>query len=283
MTNLLRILSFLTAITCTAIALASPDQTGSQTPQAAMITGQVQLPDRSPMANGVILLFDQAKGPPPHPHKYWRIPDSISSISSNGKFSLSLPDGIFYLMIAQKDPESDIGPPSGSEYLYIHAAADGTLRPLVMKAGVKLELGILTTQLWSADLSQRSKEITAIQGVISDLDGHPVENAVVFGYREKSARGRPLYVSDRTGKDGAFQLRVANGGTYYLRVRSVLGGGAPKTGEYLNTTDEFAPTVATLQTNQVLRDIGLKAKKFMRPTEAAGKEMRNMQKPDTSP
>lgn len=283
MITLLRTLAILLLLATAPISAVAADQLNSPTMGGATVTGQVLLPDKSPMTNGIALLFAHTNGPPPHPHKYWRIPDAIMNIGSDGKFALPLPNGTFYLMIAQKNPEADIGPPSSSEYLYVHAAADGTPRPLTVKTGDSLDLGTLTARLWAADLSQRASGITAVEGVIRDLEGHPVEKAVVFAYVGKRASGRPLYVSDRTGKDGGFQLRVAEGGTYYLRVRSILGGGAPKAGEYLNTTDEFTPTAVTLQTNQILRNVNLPVKRFARPTESTGKELRNMQKLDKLP
>ncbi len=283
MIDLLRTLAILAILSSATVTATAADQPNSPTMGVATVSGQVLLPDKSPMANGVALLFAHTNGPPPHPHKYWRIPDAITNIGSDGKFTLQLPNGTFYLMIAQKNPEADIGPPTGSEYLYVHNAADGKLRPLTVKAGDTIDLGSLYAKLWAADLSQRTSGLTAVEGVIRDLDGQPVEKAVVFAYQAKRASGRPLYVSDRTGKDGVYQMRVYEGGTYYLRVRSILGGGAPKVGEYLNTTDEFAPTAVTLQTNQILRNVPLQVKRFARPTESTGKELRNMQKLDKLP
>ena len=124
---------------------------------------------------------------------------------------------------------------------------------------------------------QRDKGITAVEGIIADQDGIPVENAVVFAYLSSKAAGRPTFVSERTDKKGRYQIRFHAGGTYYLRVRSVIGGGTPEAGEFLNTTSDFNPEQVTITTAQTLHGITLKVKKFTRsgssgPNERTRKE-----------
>ena len=53
-----------------------------------------------------------------------------------------------------------------------------------------------------------------------------MENAIVASYASDNLNGRPLFGSERSGKDGGYLLRVSGAGSYYLRVREVYGVGA---------------------------------------------------------
>jgi len=227
------------------------------------ISGQVMINDNRPMANGVVLLFSDYSGPPPNPYKYWRIPDMVFTTDAAGKFSIPLDDGTYYLMIAQKKPDGEIGPPMDSEYLYFHADAKGVPLPITIGNSVPVHLGRLQGSFfWTPAMSERVKGITSIEGVVVDMDNNPVDNVVVLSYYTREARRRPAFISERTDKQGRFSLRVAEGGNYWLRVRGVIGGGAPEAGERLNTTDEFDPLMVSLVNEQKLTGVVLKVKVF---------------------
>lgn len=229
----------------------------------ARITGRVMIKTNSPMVNGVVLLFDKETGPPPHPYKYWRIPDLISGTDTSGRFTLDVAEGTYYLMVAQKRPDGEIGPPNEKEFLYFHGDADGNPYPLKVSVGSKLNLGVLTKSfVWTPNKVPHSKDITAIEGNVADQENRPVARAVVFAYLSKNTVGRPAFVSDRTDKLGRFQLRVYEGGTYYLKVRGVIGGGAPETGEYTNVTKESDPAMVTVTKGNVIKGVSLKVEKF---------------------
>jgi hypothetical protein len=234
----------------------SPDRDGT-------ISGQVLIKGNTPMVNGIVLLYNKSMGPPPHPYKYWRIPDLISGTDKDGKFSVEVSEGTYYLMVAQKNPEGEIGPPKESEFLYFHGDAKGNPRPLIITPGAKINLGVLTKSfVWSPNMIPHDKGITAVEGSVVDREGRPVERAVVFAYLSKDAVGRPAFISDRTDKNGTYQLRLHSGGTYYLKVRSVIGGGAPEAGEFQNTTKEFEPVMVRLTKGQKLKGVTLKVEKF---------------------
>ena len=132
---------------------------------------------------------------------------------------------------------------------------------------------------WLPGRIPRDKGVTAIEGVVVDQAGKPVANAAVLAYLNPTAEGRPTFVSDRTAGNGTFQLRVAGAGTYYLKVRSVLGGGAPLPGEFLNTTAEFATVTVTLAKDQILKGISLQGKWFNRQEQGPGRTRRELYKP----
>lgn len=231
------------------------------------ISGQIMIDAKTPMSHGVILLFDNSLGPPPSMGKYWRVPDHITPIEKDGRFSLEVQEGTYYIQASQKNPNAEIGPAVEKEYFYFHGDAEGNATPLAVTKGSSLELGQLKAFLWSPDMVQRDKGVTSVAGVVVDTAGKPVERAIVLAYYNPEVQGRPVFISDRTDKTGRYQLRTDGAGTFYLKVRSVVGGGKPSAGEYLNTTKEFEPVMVTLKKGEKLKDITLKVMLFTRPVE----------------
>ncbi|WP_052440597.1 hypothetical protein [Geobacter sp. OR-1] len=89
-------------LSLTATSYGSP--VPSDQPEYGVISGKVLINGKTPLPNGVVLLYDKLMGPPPDPYKYWRIPDLISPLDKDGSFSIGVTEGTFYLMVAQKNP-----------------------------------------------------------------------------------------------------------------------------------------------------------------------------------
>jgi len=230
------------------------------------LSGRIMLNANKPMSNGIVLLFSESAGPPPHPYRYWRIPDRIVPAAADGSFATDLPAGSYFMMIAQKNPDGEIGPPGSTEFLYYHSDTSGQAQSIIIDGGKKTALGTLSGAfLWSPDMVERDKGITSASGVVSDPDGRPVSGVVVFAYLNREATGRPVFVSERTGKDGKFVIRFSDGGNYFLKVRGVLGGGRPRSGEFMNVTNEFAPVMVTVKKEEKLKDVQIPVKMFSRP------------------
>jgi hypothetical protein len=230
---------------------------------AGTVNGQVMINATTPMAKGVVLLYSSFTGPPPSPYKYWRIPDQVFPSDSSGKFSLNLAPGDWYMMVAQKKQDAEIGPPLESEFLYFHADEAGNAKAIQVTDTGVVDLGKLTgTIAWLPAMSEREKGITSIEGTVRTVDGKPVQSLVVLAFYTPETRRRPAFVSDRTDKDGRFLIRVAEGGDYWLKVRGVIGGGAPSTGEFQNATDDFEPFMVSLENGQKLKGVILAVKEF---------------------
>lgn len=229
------------------------------------LSGTVLIKENTPMSNGVVLLYSQYNGPP-HPYRYWRVPDMIIPTEQNGSFSIDLPEGTYYMMIAQKSPDGEIGPPAKDEFLYFHSDKEGNAAPLIIKSGKKLNLGILSTAFfWTSDKVEREKGITSASGVVTDDSGKPVKSVIVFAYLFQEATGRPAFISDRTDEKGRFIIRFYEGGNYFLKVRGVIGGGKPLAGEFMNVTKEFPATMITVKKDEKLKDVKIQVKMFTSP------------------
>lgn len=264
--TLILIISFLyTALACAETPHEQPSfphEVASQTSEG-VISGRVMIKGKTPMKNGVVLIFNKDMGPPPHPYNYWRIPDFINGTDLKGNFSVAVPEGTYYLMIAQKKGNGEIGPPKEKELLYFHGNSLENAKPIVVTAGSKVNLGVLSkTIVWNPKMIAQAKGITAIEGIVQNLENKPVDNVVIFAYYTKEAIGRPAFVSDRTDKMGNFQLRLYDGGVYYLKVRGIIGGGKPQQGEYQSATKEFEAVEAKVAKGKLLKDVKLKVDRF---------------------
>lgn len=240
---------------------------GSANARTATISGQLMVNGKTPMLNGIVFLFDKTTGPPPSYDKYWRVPDLISKADNEGRFLFEVKEGIYYLTAAQKDPNDEMGPPQVEEFHYFHGDANWNALPILITPERHVNLGVLIPFVWSPISVQRDSGITAVEGIVSGMEGKPVEGSLVFAYLSKNITGRPTFVSDKSDKNGKFLLRVNDGGSFFLKVRSVYGGGVPENGEMQNVTKEFESVMVTLEKNQRIKGLQLKVKKFSRSSK----------------
>jgi hypothetical protein len=90
--------------------------------------------------------------------------------------------------------------------------------------------------------------------MIIDGGGNPVPDAVVVAFLQPAVQTKPLFVSEKTGKDGKYVLRVTPG-TYYLRVRNAFASGPPEPGQIVGYYGEGQPAPVTIKEGEVLKDI----------------------------
>lgn len=238
------------------------------------IYGLVKIPALKPTDLGLVFLFDAAQGPPPSRDKYWRVPDIIETLDKDGAFSIEVPSGTYYFIATKRDVDSEMGPPQDGDYFYFNGDSQGNPLPLTIAKGTRLNVGVISGSYpYSRSMLLRDKGVTSIEGVVLNKEGKPVQLALVFAYLTENTQGRPLFVSERTGKDGRFILRVHGGGVYYLKVRGLYGAGTPETGELLSNLDGDQSDVVMLKTEEKLRGITLKVKPF--PKRGSGGRYKN--------
>ena len=237
--------------------------TGVTSTNGGIIYGQIKIPGKNPTELAMVFLFDAAQGPPPSREKYWRVPDFIEALEADGSFSIEVPAGTYYFIATKRAEKSEMGPPEDGDYFYFNGDAKGNPLPLTVTKGTRLNVGIITGAYpYSRSMLLRDKGITSIEGIVLDAEGKPVQWALVFASLTAVTQGRPLFVSERTGKDGKFLIRVHEGGTFYLRVRGMYGAGTPEEGELLSNVVGDKPTMVTLKKEEKLQRITLKVKPF---------------------
>jgi len=210
------------------------------------ITGKMMIEDGSPMSDGAVLVYS-AKGPLPMPDKYFRVPDNVVFIDENGKFSAEIASGTYYIGAMKKKTGKGPGPPKDGDYFFISMEAGGTPRAYVLNENAALDIGILSEAVPYKGITDR-EGVTAIEGTILNEQGKPAEGVVVFADVTPAGDSGISFVSNWTGKDGKYFLRVHEGGTYnlsatdFIESRGVYGVETTepvsvKTGEVLDGVD----------------------------------------------
>jgi hypothetical protein len=240
-----------------------PGQGNDSQAKVGIITGQVVIKGKKPLAEGKVFIFDDSLGPPPSREKYWRVPDIIGELDQDGKFFFGIPEGKYYLIAIDKNSIKGFNPPEADGWFYYEADSKGEPKKITVNGGTTTNLDVISTAFpFSRSMVRSDKGITAAEGVVVDMDGKPVEGALVLAFAIAGMQPRPLFVSERTGKDGKFIIRTHDGGNYSLRVRSIYGGGPPETGEIVGSDGPTDSLPITLKKGEKLKGFILKVKRF---------------------
>jgi hypothetical protein len=224
------------------------------------VTGRIVIDGVGPMMEGTVFFISDASGIPPSATKYWLVPGQAFRVDANAQFTAVLPEGTYYLGAIERSAGAFLGPPEDGDYFFISSDKNGEPRKLTVWKNSKIDLGTLSDAKRFSRATLAKEGITAIEGAIVNEDGKPVEGMVVFAYATPDMLGRPLYVSERSGKDGRYLLRLYRGGDYYLMTRADYGGGPPPPGELLGVYNEGEPV--QVQSASTIKDIDIMAYKF---------------------
>lgn len=225
------------------------------------LSGKFIIKADSPMAEGMAYIYNLASGPAPSHDRYWRVPDYVERLDKDGRFTMDLPPGQYCIGAIKRTGPTQIGPPLEGDFFLL--ALDEKKMPMrfAVTAGEKKDAGVISGAQPYKPATPRDG-LTAIEGTVLDVDGKPVEGAMVFAFLTSTVVGKPLFVSDRSRKDGTFLLRVHEGGTYYLKVRDNYGGGPPRGGSVLDGNKEEPLHKVSVKTGETGRGSVLKGKKF---------------------
>ncbi|MBT1076650.1 carboxypeptidase-like regulatory domain-containing protein [Geobacter grbiciae] len=257
------------AVLCLLVAsgavASGPVQTGT-------LSGRVLGEGGNPLANGSVVLFRRGAGPPPAPDRYWLVPDYVEDLDDDGRFSVAVEAGAYYLAAIKRNNRKEIGPPKDGELFLVAADAKGMPATFTVKGGETAGAGTIAgvRPFGKETAAARPAGFTAIEGTIVDGDGKPVEGVIVFAFTSPTMVGKPLFVSERSGKEGNYLLRVAAGGVYYLKVRDVYGGGEPAEGTVYATFGGDIPSAVNVDYGDVKKGVTIPVSRFERPTRKKG-------------
>lgn len=223
------------------------------------MSGQIMPGADIPAKGWVAYFFNAETGPPPDLNKYRRIPDENVPVGDDGRFTIGLVEGVYYIAVVKRLSGRTVGPPDPGDYFICPRDNNGNPKSYVVKAGENIDTGVISGAETFKGLSQEG--VSGIEGIILDSDGKPVNGAVVLAFQTKGEIRKPLFVSNLTGNDGKYFIRVAEG-IYYLKVRAGYGGGSPVEGEIIGDFGENKPDAVTVAKGQGIKGINIKVVKF---------------------
>ena len=196
------------------------------------LSGQMVSDGNEPLQGGVVSFFNTEKGIPPLIANMHRIPDMVGRMGPDGKFSAKLLPGSYYMgALVITDPGRGPGPPREGEKFYFARDEKGNLREFTLAIKEEKNVGQVVGAL--PDTFPIAKNLVTIEGRLLKEDGTPFVGGSVL-VKSDMKNQRPDFVSQRTGEDGGYQLKLPPDTSYYLlgRERSV---GRPVPGSYVGT------------------------------------------------
>ena len=196
------------------------------------LNGQVVTDDGHPVPGGIVSFFDAKKGIPPLIADMHRIPDMVGRMGPDGRFSVKLLPGSYYMgVLIITDPGRGPGPPQKGETFYFARDDSGGLRTFTLGTREEKDAGVIIGA--PPETFPLVKNLVTIEGMLLKEDGKPFIGGVVLVKSDMNSQ-RPDFVSQRTGEDGKFRIQLPPDTTYYLlgRERSV---GRPVPGSYVGT------------------------------------------------
>jgi hypothetical protein len=237
------------------VVYGGPKDQAAATKEKGVITGKIMIKNAGPLSGGQVLFYNVSVGPPPLPEQYTRTPDIVRGISDDGSFNVELAPGNYYLRAVRRQSGESMGVPQAGDYFYAGLDEKGKLRIFTIESGKTLNVGTISeAELLTAESFPSYSVTTAIEGIIADTEGKPVKDAVVVAFPNASISGKPLFVSEKTDKDGKYILRLTPG-TYYLRARNLFASGPPEPGQIVGYYGDGVPAPITVKDGERMKGI----------------------------
>lgn len=222
-------------------------------------------PAIGPVSGGLIYAFNANSGPPPQRDRPLRSPDAVSVTDNEGKFSLELPQGAYYLSTRKQFNGDAPGPPQDGDLYGLIRDQKGKLILYTVKSGMTTDIGILRqATVYRERTIKLTKGMTAIAGSVKAIDGSPLADAVVLVYSNPQTQRKPDFVSHKTGKDGKYIVKVNREGLYFVTAREANNsGGRPKTGDLIGVYGGETAQPVTVKKNGVTKGIDIQIGQFV--------------------
>jgi len=186
-----------------------------------------------------VSFFNAEKGVAPLIAGMHRIPDMVGRMGPEGRFSLKLKPGSYYMgALIITDPGRGPGPPRAGEKFYYARDDKGDLREIAIGTGEEKDFGQVVVA--PPDTFPAAKNLVTVQGrLLRDKEGIPFAGGVVL-VKTNMNKQRPDFVSPRTDEAGRYEIKLPAYTPYFLvgRERSV---GRPAQGSYVGTYGSNKP------------------------------------------
>ncbi len=239
------------------IGLQTADVFSNEKAGTGSISGKIMIRDSGPMADGTVLFFNDAKGPVPNEKLYMRAPEIIANTDTEGRFSITLPEGKYYIGGKKHLTGKWNGPPREGDLFFISMDETEMPKAYLLSKGDSISVNIESGNTPYARPDSMDG-ITAIEGIVSDINGNPVEDVVVFAYLTSVMGEELAFVSDYTENDGRYMLRVHEGGIYFLMVMGKFGTVTQNSGMIINYDSKEITDVLDVTSGKIKKDVNVK-------------------------
>ncbi|GAB6063105.1 hypothetical protein JCM30394_18350 [Deferrisoma palaeochoriense] len=173
---------------------------------------------------------------------------------ADGAFETELPPGEYLVVARRRADGAKTGPVRAGDL------KSDPVR-ITVEPGKPLDLPILAYVKegnTKQPLGEAAGWATAIRGRVVDAEGHPVEGVRVHVYDHIQMSERPKFVSAKTGPDGRYEVKLPEGGTYYICARDKYGG-PPEVGELYGRYDRGTvdPSAVIVPEGQVVTGVDI--------------------------
>jgi hypothetical protein len=136
-----------------------------------------------------------------------------------GAFETRVSPGRYWLIARRRSGSQPFGPLEVGDDFGFHPG-----NPIVVRAGERVAVRIPAVRVlkksgWSGPSTLR----TRVSGTIRDAAGRPLAGYRAFLHAKATMLGKPEFVSEPSGTDGAYLIWVDREGTYYLGARAEIG------------------------------------------------------------
>ena len=136
-----------------------------------------------------------------------------------GSFETRLSPGRYWLLARRRSGSQAFGPLEVGDDFGFYPG-----NPLEIRAGERVNVTIPTVRVlkksgWSTSSALR----TRVSGTIRDAAGRPLPGFRAFLHAKATMLGKPEFVSEPSGPDGAYLIWVDREGVYYLGARTEIG------------------------------------------------------------
>lgn len=230
------------------------------------ISGRAVLASGKPMQNAVLLLYAKQNGPAPLPERYWRVPESVVPIGSDGKFNAELTEGEYYVgAIGRESSKLVPGPPAEGDILVLVKDRRGIPKLISVTDGKTIDIGTQKGSPYLNTARNKHNKITSVEGTITLADGKPASGVFVFAFHSPERGSKPIFASEKTDRFGKYVLRVDGDGTFYLKARDVYGGGRPQNGQLIGTFGDDNPIPVVTKAGNITKGINFEVQSIQRP------------------
>lgn len=218
------------------------------------IKGQVMFEGEGAAAGVFVYAYDS-------PYNDMRVPTRFISDAAgdDGSYMLNLPPGKYWV-VSRKRVSGD---PRG--YL-VKGDYEGKYHanPVEVRPGQYVPVNLSIEKLEGAFLLapyNPEKGSIGITGTVYAESGKPASGAYVMLYKDKEMIGLPNLLSRATGEDGAYEIYLAEPGTYYVAARLKYGG-LPRKGEPYGTYDADPEHKVVVGDKEVVTGVDIKLTPF---------------------